>query len=176
MENLLPPEFRKIEEKLNNNTYLNTQYNAERINKKILNVDSGSITDGDATDTYSLTLNEPFRIEKKSDIYLDSFTTFNCEANSAVNKIGFLLSIDQFNNNNSYSNLDNAHNKVFIPNEATEISKTYVHKGKKLNYVGSINPCELTVLDITINDLNNSTILNDGGARFILELIFIESE
>ena len=173
MNTLLPPEFREIEEKLNNNTYLNTQYNAERINKKILNIDSGTIIT--AVTTFSLILNEPFRIHKKSDIYIDSFTTFKSLTNANAERIGFLLSIDQFNNNNSYSNLALAHNKVFIPNEATVADKTYIHKGKKLNYIGSINPTELNNLDITITDLSEAIIFADDS-RFILELIFIESE
>ena len=177
MENLLAPEFRKNIEKLNKKTYLNTQYNAERINKKILNVDSGTITDGDAQDTYSLSLNEPFRIEKKSDIYLDSFTTFNSLANTDTNTIGFLLSIDEFNNNNSFSNTLQIHNKIFIPNDATDTGKTVTHKGKKLNYIGTINPIEITELNITLTTLDATTdIFDAGNSRFLMELIFIENE
>lgn len=172
---LLPPEFR------NNNgteikdfTFQNTGYKNTRLSKRVLNIDSGSI-DGTQT-TISLELQEKFRIDKKSDIYLDSITTHNCQSNADTNRIGFLLSIDEFNNN-SYSNTSGIHNKIFIPNDSTAGGQTTVtHKGKKLNYVGTINPKELINLNLTLTFLNSTTIFNGNPSRFLIELIFVENE
>ena len=176
--NLLPPDFRNNKgESIKDFTYQNTGYKNTRLNKRILNVDSGSLADT-INPPYSLTLQEIFRIDKKSDIYLDSFTTFNSLANSGVDNIGFLLSIDEFNNNNSFSNTSSIHNKIFIPNDATDTGKTVTHKGKKLNYIGTINPIEITKLNITLTTLNATTDIfhTSGPARFLMELIFIENE
>ena len=179
--NLLPPDFRNNKgENIKDFTYQNTGYKNTRLNKRILNVDSGTLTFTDATiySPYSLTLQEKFKIDKKSDIYLDSFTTFNSLINTDANNIGFLLSIDEFNNNNSFSNTPNIHNKIFIPNDATALKKTVTHKGKKLNYIGTINPIEITELNITLTTLNAITtdIFPTGQSRFLMELIFIENE
>ena len=178
--NLLPPNFRNNQgENIKDFTYQNTCYKNTRLNKRILNVDSGILNSTPLQYSYKLTLQEKFRIDKKSDIYLDSFTTFNSVANTSKNDIGFLLSIDEFNNNNSFSNTPNIHNKIFIPNDATTEGLTVTHKGKKLNYIGTINPIEITELNITLTTLDATTgIFNAaaGNSRFIMELIFIENE
>jgi len=175
---LLPPEFR------NNNgteikdfTFQNTGYKNTRLNKRILNIDSGHFN-GTPT-SKSLDLQEKFRIDKKSDIYLDSITTHNCIPNTSQDNMGFLLTIDEFNNNNSYSNTSGIHNRIFIPNDSTAGGQTTVtHKGKKLNYVGTINPTELRNLNITLTNLNSTpaSIFNGGDGRFLIELIFVENE
>ena len=178
--NLLPPDFRNNKgENIKDFTYQNTGYKNTRLNKRILNVDSGllNVNAYPLPYTYKLTLQEKFKIDKKSDIYLDSFTTFNSLANTDTNTIGFLLSIDEFNNNNSFSNTLQIHNKIFIPNDATATGITVTHKGKKLNYIGTINPIEITELNITLTTLDATTVIFDAGnSRFLMELIFIENE
>ena len=178
--NLLPPDFRNNKgESIKDFTYQNTGYKNTRLNKRILNVDSGPLNSGTINSPYKLTLQEKFKIDKKSDIYLDSFTTFNSLINTDANNIGFLLSIDEFNNNNSFSNTPNIHNKIFIPNDATALGLTVTHKGKKLNYIGTINPIEITELNITLTTLNAITtdiFPTTGQSRFLMELIFIENE
>ena len=68
-------------------------------------------------------------------------------------------------------------NKIFIPNDATVTGKTVTHKGKKLNYIGTINPIEITELNITLTTLNATTdIFHTDNSRFLMELIFIENE
>ena len=176
--NLLPPDFRNNKGgSIKDFTYQNTGYKNTRLNKRILNVDSGELLIT-TNPPYKLTLQEKFKIDKKSDIYLDSFTTFNSLANTTVDHIGFLLSIDEFNNNNSFSNTPSIHNKIFIPNDATDTGKTVTHKGKKLNYIGTINPIEITELNITLTTLDATTdIFNTANnSRFLMELIFIENE
>ena len=88
---LVPPEFRNDNKDINDLTYLNTIYKNERLTKRVLNIDSGSFTNGDTTTTFTLDLSEKFRIDKKSDIFLDSFTTFNSVTNSTTNSIGFFI-------------------------------------------------------------------------------------
>ena len=176
--NLLPPEFRSNNgTEIKDFTYQNTGYKNTRLSKRILNIDSGIIVQGIS---FSLDLQEKFRIDKKSDIYLDSITTHNCVQNNTSDRIGFLLTINEFNNNNSYSNTSGIHNKIFIPNDATSptVGQTVTHKGKKLNYVGTINPTELLNLNITLTDLSTNplTIFNIGQSRFLMELIFVENE
>ena len=175
---LLPPEFRNNDRtEIKDFTFQNTGYKNTRLNKRILIIDSGSISN---STTFSLDLQEKFRIDRKSDIYLDSITTHNCQSNADTNRIGFLLTIDEFNNNNSYSNTSGIHNRIFIPNDSTAGGQTTVtHKGKKLNYVGTINPTELRNLNITLTDLNStpaSIFEGSNASRFLIELIFVENE
>jgi len=174
--NLLPPDF--INNKggsIKDFTYQNTGYRNTRLNKRILNIDSGIHNVSPLS--YKLTLQEKFKIDAKTDIYLDSFTTFNSLANTNEDRIGFLLSIDEFNNNNSFSNTQNIHNKIFIPNDANAVGIKVTHKGKKLNYIGTINPIEITELNITLTTLDATTgIFDANNSRFLMELIFIENE
>ena len=176
--NLLPPDFRNNKgESIKDFTYQNTGYKNTRLNKRILNVDSGILNETPLP--YKLTLQEKFKIDAKTDIYLDSFTTFNSLANTNEVRIGFLLSIDEFNNNNSFSNTPNIHNKIFIPNDATATTITVTHKGKKLNYIGTINPIEITELNMTLTPLGEAAHIFDvdleSSSRFLMELIFIET-
>ena len=87
-------QMRKHQQNTLDATYHNTNYNFERIDKKTLIIDSGTLS---TTTTFSLTLHEPFIIDKLSDIYLDSFTTFDALINTATKNMGIILDIDQFN-------------------------------------------------------------------------------
>ena len=179
--NLLPPELRNNENNIDKFIYQNTGYQNDRLNKRILNIDSGEFTSDPTGNKHSLTLQEKFRIDKKCDIYLDSFTTLDCLDNTTSNTLGFLISFDEFSINNSYSNTSGIHNKLFIPNDSSDDStaKSTVHKGKKLNYVATINPMEITTLNITITALNGTTMFfphSRTSSRFLMELIFMDNE
>jgi len=63
-----------------------------------------------------------------------------------------------------------AFNKCVIPNLATAATGTTIHKGKKLNYICSINPCKLHTLTTNLTILDGTTIASDGG-RFIAEFV-----
>ena len=149
--------------------YENTRYNFERNERKTLILDV-SIPDK-AVLTFSKNLHEPLRIDKLSDIYLDSFTTFTAVENDAVDNMAFVLGIDQFNIN-SNSNSGTISNKIIIPNDDTAGTGTKVHKGKKMNYICSINPETLTTISGTITDLGNTTAFNNSS-RFIAEFVII---
>ena len=65
-----------------------------------------------AGNEFNVKLHEPLRIDRLSDVYLDSFITFDAEKNNttgADGKSAFVLSINEFNiqsNSNSSNNLD----------------------------------------------------------------------
>ena len=63
-------------------------------------------------------------------------------------------------------------NKIIIPNDATTSSETRVHKGKKMNYICSINPETLSTISGSITDLAGSASFVSGG-RFIAEFVII---
>ena len=154
------------------NLYENSGYQYERRERKTLILDV-SIAVGTEV-SFSEELHEPLRIDKLSDIYLDSFTTFKATKNdTAANNMGFVLGIDQFNIN-SNSTEGKFFNKIIIPNDDTAGSGTKVHKGKKMNYICSINPETLTTISGTITDLSGSaSAFGHGTSRFIAEFIII---
>ena len=77
------------------NYFENSRYIDTRIQRKtlILDVDIGTDID------ISKTLEEPISINKESEIYLDSFTTYGALQNDATvnTNMGFLLDIKEFN-------------------------------------------------------------------------------
>ena len=99
-------QFLNHEELINNATYQNVGYIDIRNKNKTLILDV-VISNGT---TFTKTLHEPFKIDKLSDIYLDSFTTFKTKNNETIfatpnpsihvkqpNSLLYLLEIDQFN-------------------------------------------------------------------------------
>jgi len=158
--------------------YQNTNYSFERSERKTLIVDyiiNETITD------INLPLYEPLIIDKLSDIYLDSFTTFQAIKNNNTEKMAFVLSINEFNiksNSNKYNTGTTptpSFRNIIIPNEESDGGAiTRVHKGKKMNYICSINPTKLSSLTIKITDLNSTpaAMFADGG-RFIAEFIIV---
>ena len=172
-------QMTKHQSNMLNATYQNSNYSFERENRKTLIID---IVIGQNL-TFSTTLLEPFIIDKLSDIYLESFSTFaardNDDNNGSSNRIGFLLGIDQFNIQNN-SNNEKIFNKLFIPNEdssADGTDETHVHKSKKLNYICSINPTKLYEISGTITDCNTSTLASafadSSRSRFIAEFVIV---
>ena len=168
--------------------YQNPGYQFERRAKKTLILDV-IITDptggkGVAPPTFNLNLPESLIIDKLSDIYLDSFTTTRFKGNGGqhTSNMGFLLKIDQFNiqsvvatnlsvtptsEDTTYSNRVNS--SIFIPNESTgtsDVTDTVSHKGKKMNYVCSINPSKLTKISGSISDMGVKSATLGGTVRF----------
>ena len=159
------------------NIFNHNNYRNDRESKKTLIFDSGTITLPTTSNVYSQNLEEKFIVDKKCDIYIDSLTTFNCKTNTDTNAMGFLIKIDEFNQSNNISNDSKINNSLFIPNESTASSLSVVHKGKKLNYICSINPSVISKLQVTFTDLNgDSAFISSGSGRFILELLFVENE
>ena len=157
--------------------YQNTNYSFERSERKTLIVDYKIL---EIITDINLPLYEPLIIDKLSDIYLDSITTFDAVANDNTEKAAFVLSINEFNiksNSNKYNTGTTptpSFRNIIIPNESSGGEKTVVHKGKKMNYICSINPTKLSSLTIKITDLNSTpaAMFADKG-RFIAEFIIV---
>ena len=114
---------------------------------------------------------EPLIVDRLSDVFLDSFTTFNCKANTSSDNSTFILDVDEFNIHSNSNNSKIAFNKCIIPNISTAATGTTVHKGKKLNYMCSINPCRLNSITTNLTILDGTTILAPDGGRYIGEFV-----
>ena len=79
---------------MNSDLYSNTKYSFDRDESKTI-VISVPMTTGH--NTFSVVLSENLTVDKHSDVYLDSLTTYNCKtSDSSEVDMGFVLSIDQF--------------------------------------------------------------------------------
>ena len=161
--------------------YNNSQYRGSIENKKTLVLDSGQI--GTAADNAfppvatpnHTNLTEPLKIDAITDIYLDSFTTFNCKKSDSEIESGFLLTINEFNSNIA-TNDSALSNSIFIPNEQSsntlDVAKT--HKGKKLNYVGYLLPQNIRGLTGKVTALNGTDTMGENSKfRVIAEFVLI---
>lgn len=154
--------------------YQNPGYQLERRERKsfILKVTTGS------TGVFNVRLQEPLIVDRLSDIYLENFTTFH--ANSTINpgasvdSSAYVLKIDQFNHQGN-STESFTFNKLIIPNEITAgtLTPRKIHKGKKLNYIASINPSTLSNITGTITDLRGTTTMFAGNDMFLAEFVII---
>ena len=160
-------------------TFQNDIYQFPRRAMKTMVVDS---TGHDlVSDTnWSVTFKEPLIIDKLSDIHLDSIITYNAKDNmqDVSNCMGMLLDINEFDINSNtasqgtsvatgkYSETvptnSNHFNKIFIPNESDDVHKVVIHKGKKINFVATVNPCTLTQLNGSITNLENNTAFENA--------------
>ena len=156
--------------------YSNTVYSFEREGSKtiIINIPM-TVNDN----SFRVNLDELITIDEHSDIYLDSLTTYDCNtSNGSPNNIGFILSIDEFEIR-SVSNTSTIGRSLFIPNDQnhatiTTVSKT--HKGKKMNYVCSINPMKLQQITGKITNIAGGTAFASDNGRFIAEFVIISKE
>ena len=134
-------------------------------------VPSLSIAAPSSTTKFKEDLIEPLIVDRLSDVFLDSFTTFNCKANTTSDTSAFILNVEEFNIHSNSNNSKLAFNKCIIPNLATTATGTTVHKGKKLNYICSINPCRLRTLTLDATVLDGTTINAPNGGRYIAEFV-----
>ena len=124
------------------NLYQNQGYQTERVERKTLLL----VIESDKYASFTIKLQEPLRIDKLSDMYLDSFVTVNCTpgtAPSLLHNAGFILKLDQFNINTAAGGSDDVgdpndvgpklSNSIIIPNETTTPNTTVSHKCKKIN-------------------------------------------
>ena len=149
--------------------YQNSGYQFERRDKKTLIVD---VADGGTTNPlstageFSVDLFEPLIIDKLSDVYLDNFTTYNSLLCDTNDRSTFALSINEFNINSNVASSgggQNMFNHILIPNEHNDVSQVHssiVHKGKKMNYVCSINPGKISNITGKITDLAGNSMFS----------------
>ena len=126
---------------------------------------------------------EPLLIDRLSDVYIDSVLTHNSLVCHDGSKMAFSLTINEFNiNSNSASTASNQHlfNRILIPNDHStieDVNSCVVHKGKKMNYVCSLNPCRIGRLSGKVTDLAGNSMFSqhtnaagspDGERLFII--------
>ena len=160
--------------------YQNPGYQVERRERKsfILKVVSGE--PGVTIDTdgkFNLTLHEPLIIDRLSDIYLENFTTFHASAITGSNVkeySAFILKISEFNHQGNSTD-PVTFNSLIIPNEynTTVSAGRKIHKGKKLNYVASVNPSTLSKISGTITGLDVNTTMFGSGDMFLVEFVIV---
>lgn len=151
--------------------YSNTNYSFERNESKTIIINVPMTT---SSHTFDVTLSESIVIDKNSDVLLDSLTTYNCNtSDNSEENIGFIFTINEFQVR-SVSNTSSIGRAVFIPNEQsgsssdTDTSKT--HKGKKLNYICSINPTTINRISGKITNISGNSAFA-GNGRFVAEFV-----
>ena len=155
--------------------YQNPGYQNERRERKsfIIKCTGSNLTSG----IIDVELHEPLIIDRLSDILLENVTTFNAAsapANTATCS-AYLIKINEFNHQGN-STETNSFNKLIIPNEHTGTgSGRKIHKGKKLNFVTTINPTILTKITGTVTDLDGGvgTMFNNVGDLLLIEFVIV---
>jgi len=182
-------QMEKHQENAKLSLYQNTNYSFERRERQTLVLDI-DVFDLSSVINWNVILMEPLIIDKLSDIYLDSFITYSANLSTTAHGVDscFLLGINEFNINNNTGSKptgnpsnptnQNIFRKLLIPNEsgtagAGGANTTVIHKGKKMNYICSINPTKLRNLSGTITNLNGDYAFVDNTSRFIAEFIIV---
>ena len=170
------------------NFFQNSGYNNQRNKVQTLILDVSDLSADEAHlgsgKEFSVELFEPLIIDKHSEIYLDSFLTYNSNLGEHDASSAFCLKINEFNiKNNVATNISTSQNPIFdsiiIPNENNSVSNyfaTVIHKGRKFNYICDINPSKITRLSGTITDLNGDPIFHGnhvGDNRYTYALMNI---
>ena len=152
--------------------FQNSGYNNQRNRKKTLILDVSDLSADEAHlgsgKEFSVELFEPLIVDKHSEVYLDSFLTYNSNLGDHDASSAFCLKINEFNiQSNVATNISTSKNPMFdsiiIPNENNSASNyfaTVIHKEKKFNYICDINPGKITRLSGTITDLNGDPIFH----------------
>lgn len=158
------------------NFYENTQYKNKYIRKSLLL--EISLTEG--TTNYTITLPEELKIDNFSEVFVDTVVTKNLKTNLLSDEnLGMLLKIDEINTRtiggDTTGTNNNYNGKFFIPNEAVGDGMK-IHKGRKQNYMGTIEAGRYRGFNINLSDLTNGSIWvsNSDPSIFIIELIIIE--
>ena len=161
------------QESARNMMYQNSGYQFERRDKKTLIldiIDTSSVSPLSTATEFSIDLFEPLTVDKLSDVYIDSVSTYNSLLCDNNNRTSFSLSINEFNvNSNVASTSSGQHifNKILIPNENNDVgdvNSVIIHKGKKMNYVCSINPGKITKITGKISDLAGNSMFTTGSS------------
>jgi len=124
---------------------------------------------------FRVNLTEPLLVDRLSNIFLDNFMTFNCDLSNIADNMAFIVTLNEFNNQSiggSTSTDTNIHNKLLIPNENNDLDNfdsVVVHKGKKMNYVTTINPCKISSISGKITNLSGNGIFSSNALIIELE-------
>lgn len=150
------------------NYFENTGYRNERkrMHSVYLKNDTSSHNDNHAFECHLI---EPLRLGKVGEVYLDFFMTYDigaAQANTNGGKSAFVMDIKEFNIQ-SKSNIQRYHSKIVIPNEDGVGSGTKIHKGRKMNYVATINPGVYHKLNGTITDFLGNSMFSESDGHVI---------
>ena len=155
------------------NFYQNPGYHFERQKNKTITINVTSDITKDvhlANVTNTFPLQEPLRVDKLSDIYIDSFVSNggylgSIDSTTPKDKSPiYVLGIKEFNIQ-SVSNINKYHNKLIIPNTGTHAVNTgdagvpHAHRSTKFNYIGTVNPSTLSSLEISLSNLSEGSII-----------------
>ena len=180
-------DFRQLrldkQESVINMMYQNSGYQFERREKKTLIldiVDTASVSPLSTATEFSIDLFEPLTIDKLSDIYIDSVSTYNSLLCDTSNRTAFSLRINEFNVNSNVASTSSGQqifNKILIPNENNDVNDVHsvvLHKGKKMNYVCSINPGKITKLSGKITDLAGNSMFSISNVKSVLHHVKLD--
>ena len=149
--------------------YQNTRAGSERIDKKVITIDSGTIgaspsyelsldtvtnngTNSNSWYKYRVDLQDTISIDKLCDVYLRNLTLVGIAKNTVCQYI--VIDIDEFNIRN-FSNNQDMRNKIIATNTITAEgidSVLNVNYGSEDNYITTINPSKIAFLNITITN------------------------
>lgn len=161
-------ELNQIRENSTLGLFQNLGYQTERLQKKSITLDTdylqGSTTENvvvpvqDQT-TFRVSLDNPLRIDKTSEIYIDNVYIFNKGANLSTLDhkpilLGFLSFPEVSSSNNRF-----IHGKTILSVDeslgSTTNTNSFTVKNKKLNYVTTINPMEISDIEFTLEQLSD---------------------
>jgi hypothetical protein len=187
--------MKEARDNANMNFYQNPGYHFERQKNKTITINVTSDITRDvhlANVTNTFSLEEPLRVDKLSDIYIDSFVSNGgylgyTSASDVKDKSPiYVLGIKEFNIQ-SVSNINKYHNKLIIPNTGThaenteEVGVPHAHRSTKFNYIGTVNPSTLSSLEISLSNSSKGSIIgtfigsgdNPGPATLQFWITFI---
>jgi len=163
--------------------YQNTGTGIERVDKKVVTIDSGSSVEGSSLNSVSnlgtnkwfkfkVDLQDTLKIDKLCDVYLRNITVIGLT--NSVNCSYLVLDIDEFNIRN-YSNNANMRNKISIINTNTSsnirqpVSKVLDTNDHTDATIGLANTTDLTagMLITGTNIAANTTIISVGDGTNI---------
>jgi len=147
--------------------FQNPNYQYERLKNKTITIHMDDFTN--ASNIYRLV--EPLRIDKLSDVFIDSFISNNLLNTGSAAEV-FVLGIKEFNIQ-SVSNKPIYNNKLIIPNTSgvAAVTNTIAHRATKFNYIGSINPTTLSSLEISLTKSDGSTTIDGSGDIWVTFMI-----
>lgn len=147
--------------------YQNPSYQYERLKNKTITIHMEDFTN--ASKIYRLI--EPLKIDKLSDVFIDSFISNNLHSTTTANEV-FVLGIKEFNIQ-SVSNKTAYNNKLIIPNTTgtAALTNTIAHRATKFNYIGSINPTTLSSLEISLTKSNGTSAIGGSGDVWVTFMI-----
>ena len=157
--------------------YQNTGAGSERIDKKVITIDSGTrasvidtVTNNSNNNNswykYRVDLQDTISIDKLCDVYLRNLTLVGIATNIDCQYI--VIDIDEFNIRN-FSNNQAMRNKIIAANTVSANianSVLNINYGSEDNYITTINPSKIAFLNITITNQDGANADTDDSKTF----------